>query len=69
MVLIVDVVGRLLGGAVPGQVEQVRGGRQYFGLGQYVQVRIGTLQQIAEYFNVLGDFVAELAIELVTAYA
>ena len=69
MVLVVDVVGRFLGGAVPGEVEQVGRGREDLGLREHVQVRVRTLQHVAEQFDVLGNFVAQFAVELVTAHA
>ena len=65
MVLVVDVVRGLLGGAVARQVQQVRRGREDLGLGEHVHRDVGTLEQVAEQFDVLRDFVAELAVELV----
>src|ERR1019366_1317122 len=67
VVLVVDVVRGLLGGAVARQVQQVRRGRQDFSFGEYVHRRVRTLEQVAEEFDVLRHFIAELAVELVAA--
>jgi len=56
-------------GAVARQVQQVRRRGQDLGLGEHVHGDVRTLQQVAEEFDVLGDFVAELAVKLVAADA